>query len=45
MCRPDDAEQVREAMLQSPCGSAQQQAVTLGLKASSTRQILHKDLQ
>lgn len=45
MCRPDDAKQVREAMLQSPCRSAHQQAVTLGLKDSSIQRILHKDLQ
>jgi hypothetical protein len=41
---PDNAERVREAMLQSPHRSARWQALALGLKDSSIQRILHKDL-
>jgi septum formation topological specificity factor MinE len=44
VCRPDSADQVREAMLQSPCRSARQQAVTLALLHSSIQRILHEYL-
>jgi hypothetical protein len=41
---PDNLEQVRYAMLQSPCRSAWGQALTLRLYERSTCRIVHKDL-
>lgn len=41
---PDNAEQVRVAMLRSPHRSARQQVLALGFKDSSIWEILHRDL-